>query len=69
MKGRFEDNGLPERQGHDKNESVGNLPVYEDLYLKDIKKQVKVNRILKTHFINLKHPENQVNRVDTLVLL
>ena len=52
-----------------KNEIVGNLPVYEDLYCKDIRKQVQTSRILKTHFMKLKHPEDQVNRVDAFLLL
>ena len=32
-----------------KNEIVGNLPVYEDLYSKYIKKQVQTSIILKAH--------------------
>ena len=48
-----------------KNEIVANIPVYEDIYSEDIAKQVNTSRILKKHFIRMKHLEDQVNRVDS----
>ena len=53
----------------EKNQVVINSPQYEDIFKDDIEKQVNTSRIMKTHLYRLKHLEDQVNGVDSSVLL
>ena len=52
-----------------KNQIVIKSPQYEDIFEDDIEKQVNTSRIMKKHLYRLKHLEDQVNGVDSSVLL
>ena len=53
----------------EKNQVLINSTQYEDIFEDDIEQQVNTSRIMKTHLYRLKHLEDQVNGVESSVLL